>query len=50
MNIHRNPRETRERIYERAREGGTSPDAARRIAEDAARITHETVNRRDRKE
>ena len=45
-NIHSTPAETRERVYERAREGGVTPANARRIADEVARTIHH--NRRDR--
>lgn len=44
--IHSTPSETRERVYERAREGGVTRDNARRIADEVARTVHST--RRDR--
>lgn len=46
--IHSTPTETRERTYERAREGGIRPDVARKIADDVTRTVHETNDRRDR--
>ena len=46
--IHETPAETRERSYERLRESGVKKDAARRIADDAARQTHDIVDRRGR--
>jgi hypothetical protein len=43
--IHQTPGETRERTYERLRRSGITPDNARRISEEAARQTHDTLNR-----
>ncbi len=45
-NIHRNPSETRERSYDRLRKEGVEQGHARRIADEAARQTHEIANRR----
>jgi hypothetical protein len=44
--IHETPADTRERVYQRARESGVTRDNARRIADEVARTVHN--NRRDR--
>jgi hypothetical protein len=43
--IHSTPQDTRQRVYDRAREGGVTHDNARRIADEVARTVHD---RRDR--
>ena len=43
--IHSTPADTRERTYDRARQGGLSRDAARKVADEVTRTTHD---RRDR--
>jgi hypothetical protein len=44
--LHRNAQETERRNYDRLRQEGASPEAAREIAKDAARETHEKLDRR----
>ena len=44
--IHRNPGETRDRSYDRLRKEGVERGAARKIADEAARQTHDIANRR----
>lgn len=44
--LHRNAEETERRNYDRLRREGSDPDAARKIAKDAARETHEKLDRR----
>lgn len=47
-NIHSTPAETRERTYDRARQGGLSHDAAKETAEQVGRDLHNHLNRRGR--
>jgi hypothetical protein len=44
--LHENAAQTEERSYERLRESGVDRDAARKIASQAARETHESIDRR----
>lgn len=44
--LHSNAAKTEERSYDRLRESGIPSDNARKIARDAARNTHETLDRR----
>lgn len=44
--LHETPGLTRERSYEKLRETGVTHDTARRIADDAARQTHDKLNKR----
>lgn len=44
--LHNSASATRERSYDRLRESGVNQDAARKISEQAARETHNTLDRR----
>ena len=44
--LHESAHATRERSYDRLRESGVRPDAARQISEQAARETHTNLDRR----
>jgi hypothetical protein len=44
--MHESAAETRERNYDRLRETGVRPDAARQIAEQGSRELHEKLDRR----
>jgi len=50
--LHHNFEDSRKRGYDRLREGGVPKDTAKKIANDAARQTHEAADRQhtDRKD
>lgn len=43
--IHSTPADTRERTYDRAREGGLTRDAARKVADEVTRTIHDRRGR-----
>lgn len=43
--MHNNPKESRDSAYERFRQQGFTKEQARREAEQAARIAHDTLNK-----
>lgn len=42
---HRTPEETRQRVYDTCRREGVSPEKSRKLADETARRTHDTLNR-----